>query len=304
MEKEPRVSIITPSFNQGDFIRKTISSVIDQNYSNIEYLIIDGGSTDKTLGIIKTYKKNIDYWVSEPDAGQADAINKGIVKSTGDFVCWVNSDDILYPDFIRMRMQQFKENPDIDLIYGDVDQGTSISETRLRKGKQTDFFQMLDRVNVPIPQQSAVWRSRVHNEVGYLETKWEVALDWEFFLRVSRYFKVLYLPGSSGFFRNHELSKSVSNANAWAIEIPQLYEEIFHSNIYQLTPKLLNKKKRYLISAYLYALAQAKNAGKTELASQIKRMAIEVDSALFYWKNSTGHLRKLRHSVVNLFAKS
>ena len=129
------VSIITPSYNQGMYLEQTIQSVLNQTYGNIEYLAVDGGSTDNSIDIIKKYEKSIAYWISEPDNGQANAINKGFKHANGELVCWVNSDDILYPDYVNDRVRQFKEHTDADMIYGDVEQGPEPSIKRLRKGR-------------------------------------------------------------------------------------------------------------------------------------------------------------------------
>ena len=148
-----RVSIVTPSYNQGKYLEQTIQSVLNQTYNNIEYLVVDGGSTDNSVNIIKNYEEKISYWISEPDKGQADAINKGFKLAKGDFICWVNSDDILYPNFVADRVQQFKENPNVGMIYGDIEQGHDPSIKRLRKGRQTNIKDMLKDANCPIPQQ-------------------------------------------------------------------------------------------------------------------------------------------------------
>ena len=217
------VSVITPSFNQGKYIEETILSVLNQDYKNIEYIIIDGVSSDNSVDIIKKYGLKLTYWLSEPDKGQADAINKGFLKSTGEFICWVNSDDLIYPDFISSRLKQFQLHPDIDMIYGDVDQGPDPDNSWLRKGKQTSFLSMLKTINVPIPQQSAIWRRKVMEKTGFLDPKWHVLLDMDYFIRISKNHKILYIPGSLTFFRVHQNSKSVNEAIKWAEELPRYY---------------------------------------------------------------------------------
>ncbi|MDI6701322.1 MAG: glycosyltransferase family 2 protein [bacterium] len=116
----PKISIVAPSFNQGRFLEETIQSIINQNYPNLEYFIVDGGSTDNSLEIIKKYENKIDWWISEPDKGQSDAINKGFQKAKGDWLCWVNSDDILLPDALEKVAKVFNKNPDVDIITGNV----------------------------------------------------------------------------------------------------------------------------------------------------------------------------------------
>ncbi|RLF26835.1 MAG: glycosyltransferase, partial [Thermoplasmata archaeon] len=116
----PRITIVTPSYNQGRFLEETILSVINQDYPNLEYFIIDGGSNDNSVDIIKKYEDKIDWWVSEPDEGQSDAINKGFSKATGDFLTWVNSDDILLPGALDTVCKVVKENPSVQWIAGNT----------------------------------------------------------------------------------------------------------------------------------------------------------------------------------------
>lgn len=117
-EHLPKISVITPSFNQGAFIEKTINSVLSQNYPNLEFIIIDGGSTDNTVEIIKKYERHLTYWVSEPDRGQSHAINKGMAKSTGEILTWLNSDDWYMPGTLLRFAELFQENPDIGMVVG------------------------------------------------------------------------------------------------------------------------------------------------------------------------------------------
>ena len=114
----PKISIVTPSFNQGKYIEQTIQSVLDQDYPNLEYIIIDGGSTDETVEIIKKYEHKIHYWVSEPDKGQTDGINKGFAKCTGEIFNWINSDDYYEPGTFYKLAKLFTEHPYVDVVCG------------------------------------------------------------------------------------------------------------------------------------------------------------------------------------------
>jgi len=226
MKEDVLVSIITPSYNQALYLEQTILSVLNQSYSNIEYIIIDGESTDGSVDIIVKHQDKISYWTSEKDKGQADAINKGFAKATGEFICWINSDDLIYPEFISTRVRQFHEHPDVDLIYGDVDQGHEPGNSWLRKGKLSDFNSMLKTLDVPIPQQSAIWRRKVISETGILDTGLHVLLDRDFFIRIARNHNILYYPGSLGFFRVHPDSKSIAESIKWTLELPVYYKSL------------------------------------------------------------------------------
>ena len=133
----PETSVITPSFNQGAFLERTIKSVLYQNYPNLQYMIIDGGSTDDSVSIIKTYESKLAYWVSEPDRGQADAINKGLRRATGEWVAWQNSDDIYYPGVFHQLAKTAGLHPEVDLIIGNLMlyrcHGPSIERSALRQ---------------------------------------------------------------------------------------------------------------------------------------------------------------------------
>lgn len=223
--KSPLVSVITPSFNQGRYIEETILSVLGQDYKNIEYIIIDGGSSDNSVEVIKKYSSRLAYWISEPDKGQSDAINKGFSKATGDFICWINSDDVLYPDFIARRIREFGQHPDVDMIYGDVDQGEDWNSRIIRKGWQTDFSSIIKECYIPTNQQSAIWKKEVLTKVGSLDPRWQVLLDFDFFLRITKDCSIKYFPGSVAYFRNHSDSKSIAHKEKWIDEL-----EVFLTN--------------------------------------------------------------------------
>ncbi len=219
---------MTPSFNQSEYLEESIRSVLLQGYENLEYIVVDGGSTDDSIDIIERYSPWITWWVSEPDRGQADAINKGFARSAGEIIGWLNSDDILYPGFIERRVCEFEKTPGVGLIYGDVELGESsdVVSGEMR-GRPIDFLTMVRTLEVPIPQQSALWRAEVVERVGGLDDRWEVVLDRDFFMRVARYFEIAYQPGAVGFFRLHPNSKSVAQELKWVDELPAMYREFF-----------------------------------------------------------------------------
>ena len=220
----PKVSIITPSYNQAQFLEETIQSVISQDYPDIEYIIIDGGSIDGSVEIIKKYESRISYWVSEKDRGQADAINKGFAIATGEYIGWLNSDDCLSPGAIKKVVEAFMLNPDVEFIYGDIDQGESLLASQKLRGQETSLEQMLISGSVPIPQQGSMWRRSALGKIGTLGTEWHVVLDMEFFMRTVLKCKSQYLPVTLGFFRYHADSKSISQMARWIDELPQMYQ--------------------------------------------------------------------------------
>ena len=117
-EKQPRISVITPSYNQGEYLEATLRSVLDQDYEELEYVVIDGGSTDGSVQIIERYASRLAYWVSEPDRGHAHALNKGFERATGDILCWINSSDMYYPWTLRTVAEVFTQLPGVEWITG------------------------------------------------------------------------------------------------------------------------------------------------------------------------------------------
>ena len=132
----PKISIVTPSYNQAQFLERTILSVLNQNYPNLEYIIIDGSSTDESIDIIKRYEKYLNYWVSEKDRGQSHALNKGFYKARGDICGWLNADDLFLPDVFVKVIFAFKLSPNKKIVFGDylnIDKNDNILELKLTK---------------------------------------------------------------------------------------------------------------------------------------------------------------------------
>jgi glycosyltransferase involved in cell wall biosynthesis len=223
----PKISIITPSYNQGSFLEETILSVLNQTYQNIEYIVIDGGSSDDSVEILKKYNSQISYWISEKDCGQADAINKGLHIATGEYVGWLNSDDCLLPDATKTVVDIFLKKTNVDFIYGDVNQGVCLTDSKKLQGKQTTIENMLISGQVPIPQQGSLWRRSSLEKIGQVCTKWHVVLDRDIFIRTALKCNIYYLHKTLGFFRQHPNSKSTSQAIKWVDELQSMYEIFF-----------------------------------------------------------------------------
>lgn len=188
----PTLSIVTPSYNQGQFIERTILSVLDQNYPNLQYLIIDGGSTDQTVPVLKKYQKQL-TWISEPDAGQADAINKGLRRGTGSVLAYLNSDDTYQPGALRAIGQHFAEHPETQFVYG---RGRLIDaldrEIGFYNDSQTDEAKLF--AQCAISQPTAFWTRKVLDTVGFFDPSFQYTMDYEYWMRVAKVFPLTYLP--------------------------------------------------------------------------------------------------------------
>ena len=234
----PRISIITPSFNQSQFIEGTIRSVIDQNYSNLEYIIIDGKSTDSTTEIIKKYENNITYWVSEQDKGQSNAINKGIQKATGEIIAWLNSDDQYLPDTFNSIATLFMQNPDVDVIYGDVENIFPDGKKELYSNK-FNTIEFLGKVS--IHQPSVFWRRKLHDQIGDLDESLHYLMDYDLWMRLFFRYKTLKIPKTLSKFRVHPNSKTGTNPNGLYLEYRKIISLFINSiNYIAFKNKLLD----------------------------------------------------------------
>lgn len=218
MKTSPKISIVTPSFNQGRFIERTILSVLDQDYQNLEYIIIDGGSTDDSVGIIKKYESRLAYWISESDCGQSDAINKGFMKATGDIFAWLNADDKYKPGAISKVVQIFSVNPDAAIVYGDgdtIDEYDNYIFVNYRPGK-FDFKRLVE--GNFIFQPAAFFKKGVIQNAGYLDENLHYAMDYDLWLKAALKFKIYYFPSKLAEFREHAESKTISKTNLFSVE--------------------------------------------------------------------------------------
>lgn len=268
----PKVTIVTPSYNQADFLEETILSVLNQSYPNIEYIVVDGGSDDGSVDIIKKYEDRLAWWVSEPDNGQSDAINKGFRHATGDIYNWLNSDDILYPDAVKIAVHFMNKYPDYELVYGDrivIDNGGRIIDTF----EPVSISKVLSRFALRIPQETTFFTARMWKHVEGLNESLHYVMDsdlWYRFMEETRFF---HIPVFLGAYRNHEASKSVADLGgvksdkAWA-EINFLRKN--YSNLLTRI-RFLRRMVRYY---NMVRLAYEKNKRKRRLIKEEVRELI------------------------------
>jgi glycosyltransferase involved in cell wall biosynthesis len=205
------VSIITPSYNQANFLEATILSVLEQEDPNIEYIVVDGGSTDGSQEIIRKYSDRLAWWVSEKDAGQTDAINKGFARARGDILAWLNSDDTFNPGAVTTIVKFFQNNPEVGLVYGDANYIDQNGEIVGRFPAAKTDYRRLRRGYVHIPQQSAFFRADLWRRVGPLDPAFYFAMDYDLWVRLAAVAPLHYLQGEIlANFRLHGLSKTLS----------------------------------------------------------------------------------------------
>ena len=204
----PKISIVTPSYNQAQFLERTILSVLNQNYPNLEYIIIDGGSTDGSVEIIKRYEKYLAYWVSEKDRGQSHAINKGFEKSIGEILAWQNSDDIYLPG-IFIKIAEFYHIKKFDLIMGDIILINKKDKPirTLRYAPWPKFG--LKYIGMSIANQSTFWTKKLYSKCGLMNENLHFAFDADFFYRLLiKTERIKHIPRLFGCFRIHPEAKA------------------------------------------------------------------------------------------------
>lgn len=216
MTETPLVSIITPSFNQSAYLEQTIQSVLAQDYPALEYILIDGGSTDGSLEIIKKYQDRLAVWVSEPDQGQTDAINKGFNRSSGQIMAWLNSDDLYHKNALRNAVEFLLAHPEIGMVYGDTDLIDKYGNPIGRFNARQTSYQRLMRGGVNIPQPAAFWRRELWDLAGPLDPAYYFAMDYDLWVRFAKHGQIHYHPQLWASFRLHDQGKTaLSDQRCW-----------------------------------------------------------------------------------------
>ncbi|THJ19982.1 MAG: glycosyltransferase [Nitrospira sp. CG24E] len=207
----PCVSIVTPSYNQGQFIEETIRSVLLQGYPNLEYAVIDGGSTDGSLNVIKKYERFLSFWVSERDEGQAQAINKGWKRARGEVLGWINSDDIYLPGAVTKAVSYLADHQQVGMVYGE---GYHIDvDGRIVERYPTEKFDA-DRLGDTcyICQPTTFIRRSVMEKVGPVDESLRFCMDYDLWIRISQQSVIDYLSDYFAHSRLHEESKTIKQA--------------------------------------------------------------------------------------------
>jgi len=212
----PRVSIVTPSYNQGQFLEETIRSILLQRYPNLEYFVMDGGSTDGSREIIQSYASYLTYWRSEKDNGQSAAISEGFRMSTGEILGWVNTDDLLLPNCLQKVGRYFVEHPEVDCVVGGavaIDESGGIVPNplglpKIVRGERETFRKLLLRRGISFYQPASFWRRDAYLAAGGLDVSLRFAMDYDLYLRMACHKPFGHLNQLLACFRLHSQSKT------------------------------------------------------------------------------------------------
>jgi len=289
MTSPPVVTIVTPSYNHGHFIRATIESVLSQDYPNVEYIVMDGGSTDQTASVVRDYASRLTF-VSQRDRGQSHAINEGFHRGAGEILAWLNSDDVYLPGAISTAVRAFSSNPASGMVYGEgyvIDRDGKL-QGRFPHTRPFDLWRLV-YLSDYILQQAAYFRRSALDRVGYLDENLHYSMDWDCFIRIGMAYPVSYIPEYLGCIRVYDETKSMSGGVVRACELHGLlrrhtgmrlppgsivyggetYWRLWHSWLGQHTP------------AYLGLLARAGRTALQLAASLIIGRTIEHAQCLY-----------------------
>ena len=277
------VSIVTPSFNQAQYLEQTLRSVLEQDHPSIEYIVIDGGSTDGSVDVIKKYEDKLMYWVSEKDSGQAEAINKGLARATGDIVAWVNSDDFYFPGAIASAVKAFETYPEASMVYGDTvavdENGEAIY---FPKYTQWDLQDLLT-FNI-IGQPAVFMRRDVLLKAGFLDPSFHFLLDHQLWLRMASHAPMVYIPERWAAGRFHESAKNVAQAEKFGQEAFRILDWA-ETNLL-VSPALDGIRNKSRAAALRINGRYLLDAGKAwdAFKSYLKSLSAHPPTALVEWK--------------------
>lgn len=297
----PTVAIATPSFQQRGFIDRTIHSVLGQNYPALQYAVHDGGSTDGTAAYLASLNGKLTHWVSEPDDGQADAINRAFAHTSGEIMAWLNSDDLLLPGSLAYVARYFAEHPDVDVIYGHrvmIDENDQQIGAWIVPAHHDGMLTLADYV----PQETLFWRRRIWDAAGgHVDPSFGYALDWDLLLRFrAAGAKIVRVPRYLGAFRIHDAQKTTAADKIGMVEMSRLRQRVHGRHVsteevlrrlrgYFLRHIVLHTRhrirdrlpaRRVLVELLAPAASTVDLAGEVEVAGDlVERLAAEVSTA-------------------------
>ena len=210
MTDQPLVTIITPSLNQARFLEATIQSVLSQDYPRIEYMIVDGGSNDGSVDVIKKHESKLAWWVSEKDKGQTDAINKGFAHAKGEILAWINSDDTYEPGAVSAAVKYLQDHPEVGMVYGDCNFINESGRVIGKFGSAQTNYRLLRQGYAHIPQQTMFLRADLWKQVGPLDPSFYFAMDYDLWTRIAARTEIKYVPQTWANFRLHTSGKTIA----------------------------------------------------------------------------------------------
>lgn len=217
----PKITVVTPSYNQGAFIEATLRSIILQDYPDLEHIVLDGGSTDDSVAIIRRYEPWLSYWRTGKDAGQADAIASGFERATGEILCWLNSDDIFLPGALRHVGALFRERPKTDFLYGNrlvIDVEGTVIDEHVWPWHLTRAHWALGQ---PMAQECCFWRRALYERVGGLDRRRFFIMDYDLFFRMWQHGRFRKTARFLGCIRVHEEAKNSRHRDIWERELSE-----------------------------------------------------------------------------------
>jgi glycosyltransferase involved in cell wall biosynthesis len=272
----PSISVVTPSYNQGRFIERTIRSVLSQGISSLEFVVMDGGSTDNTVEILRQYEDRL-CWISEKDDGQADAVNKGIRATKGEVIGWLNSDDIYVPGALTTVLSFFDNNPEVDIVYGDADH-IDVYDKVIEPYHTEDWdYERLKEICF-LCQPAVFFRRRLIHKMGLLKAELRYCMDYEYWLRIGAITPFVYLKEKLAGSRMYKENKTIGEKIAVHIEINDMLKQ------------RIGTVPEKWIYAYAHAAVDQKGYDRSNYAENFKYVSLLIKTTLvsfMRWKQLT-----------------